>query len=171
MNNKLISEIIMCMYEFQKLNKITKQCVTNVQFLFDLIKFKYPNVKVVPVIVLFDGLDLNQTCLIDGHLILVFENEEGIIIDPSYEIKILKNKHYFYKIRDFIKNTDVNNDNKYILKKVIDTFLKFQKLADKINNNEFVICDRDFYNNQVDYIQQNINIKFKTVKTKHNLDI
>ena len=168
--NKLIpeimSEIILCMYEFQKLNNITKQCVTNVQFLFDVLKVNYLNVKVVPVIVLFDGLDLNQTCLVDGHLVLVFENQDtDKNIDPSYEITILENKHYFYKIKDFIKKINVNN-NKYILKKIIDTFLAFQKLADKINNNEFLICDKKFYNEQANYIEKKLNIQFRTEKQK-----
>jgi hypothetical protein len=167
MNNKLIIEITSCMYKFQKLNNITKQCVTNVQFLYDIIKIKYSNVKVVPVIVL--SKNLNQTNLVDGHLILVFEHE-NITIDPSYEIKILKNVHYYYKIKELIKDTDVTNDNKYIIKKIIDTFLKFQKLADRINNNEFIICNKDFYNNQADYIQKKLNIEFKKAKVNTNLD-
>jgi hypothetical protein len=171
MNNKLIVEITSCMYEFQKLNNITKQCVTNVQFLYDIIKIKFPNVKVVPVIVL--SKNLNETYLVDGHLVLVFENEKNIIIDPSYEIKILKNVHYYYKIKDLINDLDnlfeTNYYKKNLLKKNIYTFLKFQKLADKINNNEFVICNKDFYNNQVDYIQKNLNIKFKKAKVNTNL--
>lgn len=175
MNNKLISEITLCMYDFQKLNNITKQCVTNVQFLYDLIKIKYPNVKVSPVIVLSNDLNLNQTYLVDGHLVLVFENEKDIIIDPSYEIKILKNVHYYYKIKDLINNLDNSFETNYykknILKKNIETFLRFQKLADRINNNEFVICNKDFYNNQADYIEKRLNLQFKKAKVNTKLDL
>jgi hypothetical protein len=44
-------------------------------------------------------------------------------------------------------------------KKSISDFLDFIKLAERINNNEFLICDKKFYNDQADYIENLYSIK------------
>jgi hypothetical protein len=161
MEKFMFSNIVLSMMEFQKINNIKNQCVTNVQYLYDCVKMNHKswNVKVKPVIVL--SIDDNETKMlrfVSGHLILLLDNNETII-DPSYDVFSLKNKSYFDNVKDFLDNFDDNSKAfiKENLKKIICDFVDFAKLAERINNGELLICDEEFYNNQADYVEK---IKF-----------
>jgi hypothetical protein len=138
------------MREYQKINGIQKQCVTNCQFLYDHIKINYNvNVKVESVRV----LSANNETLVAGHLVVIIN--DSLIIEPSYDVFILQNSIYFATIKDLMNN--LNDDSKQIFgKKSISNFLDFKKIADRINNGGFVISDEIFYNNQADYISDYI---------------
>jgi hypothetical protein len=151
MDKRMISNIVLSMREFQKTHCIKEQCVTNAQYLYDCIKVNsLYNVKVKPVIVVsFDNVTKSVVC-VGGHLIVVLDDET--IFEPSYDVFALKNKSYFDNIKMLMDSYD--NELKTILKKSICYFIPFVKLAERINNGELVICDKDFYNNQADYIDK-----------------
>ena len=162
MNADLMLQIITEMLEFQKLNNITTKCVTNVQFLYDIIKPTFSNVKVVPVIAISTDQDLIN--IIDGHLVLILEYENKVLlIEPSYEIKIKPNLHYAYNIKDFIKYITNFNKHAVAVKRNINNFLEFQQIANKMNNNMFCV-DKIFYNNQANYLEKKLNIQFVNSK-------
>ena len=145
------------MREFQKKNCITKQCVTNTQFLYDCIKMntRSSNVKVKAVLG-FSNDDATSTgVFVGGHLVLILDDNETVI-DPSYDIFRLKNISYYDNVKDLI---DIFKDKtelkkRFDLKTLFSEHIQFMKLAEQINNGEFIITDKQFYDNQADYIEK-----------------
>ena len=158
-NNNLlgmISDIVRFMREFQEQNCIIKQCITNAQYLYDFIKTNgIINVKVKAVIVISNNYD-KISIIVGGYLVVVLDDKH--IIDPSNEIFTLKDKSYFDNIKDFTNNfnleTSNQENNRELIKQTIHTFLRFYKIAEQINNGELIITDKEFYNNQADYIEK-----------------
>lgn len=153
MDKLIISKLVISMREFQKINCIKEQCVTNVQYLYDCIKMNNLynlKVKVKPVIVVSFDKETKTIICVGGHLIV--ESDDGTIFEPSYDIFRLKNKTYFYNIKNLMDSYD--NELKTDIKTIICLFIRFVKLAEQINNGELVICDNEFYNNQADYIEK-----------------
>jgi hypothetical protein len=150
MAERLISDTVEKMLEFQKTNCIKDNCMTNVQYLYDCIKMsKIANVKVKPVIVVSFDNETNTHRCCDGHLVIELNNTT--IIDPSYDIVSLKNKKCFYNIKDFMNS--LNSDLKSHFKNSIANFIHFMKLAEQINNGECLISDNEVYNNQADFVE------------------
>lgn len=151
----LISNIILSMREFQKENNIKKQCVTNVQYLCDTIKMNTRgNVKAKAVLVFSSDNETETAIFVGGHLVVVLDDDT--IIDPSYDIFCLKNKSYFDNIKDLVDMFDnkVQLKSKIDIKKLVCDHIHFMKLADQINNGEFLITEKKFYNEQADYIEK-----------------
>ena len=153
----IISNIVLSMREFQKQNCITKQCVTNTQFLYDCITMSIRNSNVkVKAVLGFSNDDVTDTCVfVGGHLVLILDDNETVI-DPSYDIFRLKNISYYDNIKDLI---DIFKDKselkkRFDLKKMLSEHIQFMKLAEQINNGEFIIYYEQFYNNQADYIEK-----------------
>jgi hypothetical protein len=148
----LISNTVLSMREFQKKNCIKNQCVTNCQYLYDIIKKNFTNNAIVkPVLVISYDTEIDTHTCIGGHLVIDLDGDNETIIDPSYDIFSSKNKSYFYKIKDFMDS--FNHDDKSKFKKCISDFIHFTKIAQEINNGEFRISDKKFYNDQSDYIE------------------
>ena len=145
-----IEYIVKHMLDFQSKNLIKNECMTNVQYLYDQIKMR-TNIKCIvkPVMVIrFDGDNIN---FCHGHFVIEIDGE---IIDPSYDVSILKNKHYFYTIKDLIDSFDKNARTQFIekCKHGFNQFLAFIKIANKMNKGIFNISNKVFYNSQADYI-------------------
>jgi len=157
MDEHMISNIARSMREFQKTNRITKQCLTNTQYLYSCIKSNTScKVKVKAVLVVSNK---TNTTKIIVHLVVQLENKnvegEAMMLEPSYDVFSLKDKSYFDNIKDFMdtyshKFNDVFKDT---FKKTISEFINFTKLAERINNGELLICDKKFYDDQADYIE------------------
>uniref|UniRef100_A0A6C0LE21 Uncharacterized protein n=1 Tax=viral metagenome TaxID=1070528 RepID=A0A6C0LE21_9ZZZZ len=159
MTERFISNVVIGMREFQRINCIKNECVTNVQYLYDCFKINSASaIKAKPVIVVSIDDETQTFICVGGHLIILLDDNETII-DPSYDVFSLKNKSYYDNIKDLMDS--FNNESKEILKQIfqksISKFLEFIKLADRINNGELVICDKKFYNNQADYIEKIVN--------------
>jgi hypothetical protein len=170
MDEIIISNIILSMREFQAKNNIKNQCVTNTQYLYDVIrKNTTNNVKVKAVIVASSNNETNTFFCVGGHLVVELSGpDELITIEPSYDVFSLKDKSYFDNIKDFTNmfkdsnnNYDYDKEQKIIVTDLIEQsirhFIKFKKLAEQINNGELLICDKEFYNNQADYIETLLN--------------
>ena len=135
------------MREFQKKNSITKQCITNVQFLSDCIKRNTnENIFVKAVFVL--STDCGVFKCVSGHLVIIIDNQ---IIDPSHDVYSRNDRKYFDNVKDMIDNCD--DGFKPHAKDLISDFLAFMKYADQINNGELLVPDKLFYNQQADYIE------------------
>ena len=148
--NRILSD----MHQFQKDNEITKQCITNVQYYYDIMNTKGFNVKAKPVIAIYSKLNGNEYITITViHMVISYEN--GIILDPSYEIGSIQNCQYCDTIKGLIEllSTYPSPLTKEYIASIITQFVKFKKIADDINQDKFTICDKDFYHNQHDYIK------------------
>lgn len=150
---KKLGKLILAMREFQKRNNIQKECVTNVQYLYNVIKqFTSSGVEAKPVIVINCNGDSVKYIV---HMVLVIDND--VMVDPSYEIFSLQNAHYFDNIKDLLSNFPLeyvqeNIEFKETLADTIKAFNTFIRLANQINSGELTICSKDFYEKQANYI-------------------
>lgn len=148
--------ILLAMREYQKMNTISKMCVTNAQYLYDCIKNNTDwDVKAEAVLV--TSMDKTKNTLIcsGGHIVLSYfdENGEKQIIEPSYEFHSLKNKKYYDNIGMFLSKFD--ETLKKSLRQCVSNFIDFKNVADKINNGELCISDESYYNKQANYVEEN----------------
>ena len=151
----LIANIILSMREYQKENNIKKQCVTNAQYLYDIIKMNsISNVKTKAVFVFSYNNEEDTAIFVGGHLVVELDDET--IIEPSYDIFCLKNKSYFDNIKDLVNIFDNKNElkTKFDIKKLICDHIHFMKISEQINNGELLITDKEHYNKQADYIEK-----------------
>jgi hypothetical protein len=113
------------------------------------------NVKVKAVLG-FSNDDATSTgVFVGGHLVLILDDNETVI-DSSYDIFRLKNISYYDNVKDLI---DIFKDKtelkkRFDLKTLFSEHIQFMKLAEQINNGEFIITDKQFYDNQADYIEK-----------------
>jgi len=143
--------MILLMREYQKKHKIKKECVTNCQYFYDNFKANCPlnTIKVKAVI----GLSLNddRTIIYEGHVVV--EVDEKFILEPSYEVYSTDNIEYFDNIKQFMNKYKIpKNDMKYVIKEFID----FTKIADTINNGKYIVMNKEYYDNQADYVEEKI---------------
>lgn len=159
-STEFVANVVLSMRQYQKENDIKRQCITNTQYLYDLIKTNtLSDVKVKSVLVVGHKND-EELCLISGHLVVVLD--DGLVIDPSYEIACIENRRYFDNVNDFLKCIGkVDRSQFYVdVKTMIKNQLVFMKYAEKMNNGDCLVVDKDFYNKQADYIEE----KYKDFK-------
>lgn len=158
----IMSNIILSMREYQKENNITRQCVANAQYLYDTIKmnysFSFNNIKTKAVIVFSNNNEEQTQKIVAGHLVI--ELDDGLLIEPSYDVFSLKNKSYFDNIKDLLNTFDNKDEFKTNIKtkKLIYDHINFVKISEQINNGELLIAhDKDkweHYNKQADYVEK-----------------
>ena len=155
-HSALIGNIILSMREFQEKNGIKKQCITNAQYLYDIIKVNSSNdVKVKAVIVVSSDKDTGTLVIVGGHLVVILDDDETVF-DPSYETFCLKNKSYFDNIKDVMDAFDDKEmlNAKIDMKETVRQHINFMKYADEINRGECLVTEKKFYNDQADYIEK-----------------
>lgn len=157
-----ISRICRVMREYQKMNNTIEMCMTNTQTLYDIIKSSFPSVDVkAKAVICCNTMDahnddhdrtpiLKQTI----HLMII---ADGIYYEPSYELYSSRDIQYFSSIKNLLEGVIPNDIIKDNIKNTLQSFLIFVKLEEKINSGEFSITDKDYYNNQLDYIQSVMN--------------
>lgn len=144
-----ISKICRVMREYQKMHNIKEMCMTNTQTLYDCIKASFPDADVKAKAVIccneLDGFIIKQTI----HLMIIVDD---IYYEPSYELYKEK-PMYFSNIKNllegFVPNTLIKNN----LKEMLPNFLQFVKHEESINSGDFLITDKKYYNNQLDYLE------------------
>jgi hypothetical protein len=157
--------IVSAMREYQRQNKIKKMCINNTQYLFDLLKVLIPEHKVeIKSVIGFCADENGISITITGHLVIYVNNE--YVIDPSYDIFKIEhilnsNLQVYANIIDF-KNT-IGDENYRVLykekkvmdeKKLIKDAIQFQRFAKEMNEGRFIITDRDYYDNQADFVER-----------------
>jgi hypothetical protein len=152
-NSIKINNIVNSMREFQKINNIKNQCMTNTQTLYDILKNNnlcYFNAKAKAVFAISNNKETNTVNIIH-HIVIIVNN---IIIDPSYDVYSLINIDYYDNIKDFTSLFENPQKQLLNLKEYLTKFIHFTKIAIDINNGELRIANKDFYNKQADYIEK-----------------
>ena len=94
------------MHEYQKINDITGECITNVQYLYDILTYNTNlDVKVKSVYVVFN-YDDETSVICTGHLCVLIN---GVLFDPSYQYAKIKDAKYivtFKELNKHLKNVD-----------------------------------------------------------------
>lgn len=139
-----------CMHIFQTKYNIKDMCITNTQSLYDIIKTNAPSVSVqakAVVCVYINGLG---TIVLHIHLVVV---ADGNILDPSVEVFRVPNKEYLFDIEMAFERYASLETEKQVLR---EKMKGFEKRADEINNGGIVINDKEYYNRQFDFLQENV---------------
>ena len=149
-----ISKICRVMREYQEMNNITEMCMTNTQTLYDIIKASFPSVDVkAKAVICCNEMEPRGVIKQTIHLMII---ADGIYYEPSYELYAVK-PMYFSNIKNLLEGFIPNNLIKDNLKDTLQSFLIFVEHEKNINNGDFLITDKDYYNNQLDYIQSKLN--------------
>jgi hypothetical protein len=155
-SNYLTRVMLKFMHTFQKMNNTTGRCVDNVLSLCDTLKHHGIDAKAKAVLVCYErpnGYD--AAC----HIHLVVETNEGII-DPSYEVDSIKLAAYCDQFCHAKKQMEANFN--FIIQpdwhKTLTDFLRFQKIADTINEGTFTCSNYEYYKEQALFIQTMVQI-------------
>jgi len=157
-----ISKICRVMREYQKMNNTIEMCMTNTQTLYDIIKASFPDVDVkAKAVICCNTIDANaddhdRTPILKQtiHLMII---ADGVYYEPSYELYSSRDIQYFSSIKNLLEGVIPNTLIKDNLKDTLQSFLRFVEHEHNINNGDFLITDKDYYNNQLDYIQSKLN--------------
>jgi hypothetical protein len=150
----VLANTILYMREYQHLHNIKKQCITNTQFVYDILSLRYGTDRIKATAVIVIGEDeQGRNYICDGHMVILFDET---IIDPSYELYSLKNKKYFSTIANYKSYISYAQDETEKYKNTIKQHLTFRKLAEEINSGGFVIVDKTYYIQLTDYIDKQI---------------
>ena len=144
--------IINLMNQYQQQNQIKNECSTNTQYLYDCIRESFPHcdIKVKAVGVFFETYE-NQTTLLPyngGHVVVIINKK---IFDPSYEISS-QDGEYFQTLKEVGDNKFLKLSNKNVKRVIINKFLEFQKMAEEKNKGEVMVSNREYYDQQADFI-------------------
>lgn len=157
---KMNDDMLKMMYDYQRINSVNGNCVTNCQYLYDQIHdVHFIDVKFKPVIatgtrkrITNRHIELDHYSIV--HLVLVVN--DGFmeqIVDPSYEVVSLEDLKYYTTIKDW-KNNHPKKD--FVDKKGITDFLDFVKIAQQMNDGQFCVTNREWYDGQADYIRDEV---------------
>ena len=139
------------MYNYQIKHNITGRCCDNVTILYDIIKYLFNNT-INPVfqnvIVSYNKNGIGHIC--EGHIVIKLDN--GILIDPSYEIAKEQDTSYLTIFEIFRDMVQCNDTVKPLMNNIEKTFNQFKKIANRMNNDEFVISCDEYYINLVNYL-------------------
>lgn len=152
--------IISSMRTFQKINNIEKQCITNCQYLYDFIKLNsIEDVRIQAFIVFSNDINTQKSIAVAGHLSIVITCDDGedVIFEPSYDVFVLTKKMYFDNISNFLKKFSDEDKSKFDLKHLISQHIEFVKYAKQMNDGMHIIVDREYYDEQADYVEYNLN--------------
>jgi hypothetical protein len=126
-----MNEFLERIYEYQKINNIKNECVTNAQILYQYINANNLGDCSCNAVIAVCEINSNHLNICCPHFVVEFNNG---IIDPSFEIKILPNNIYYKDYSTFINETfGIGYTGEYAKKKYEKMFIKFQNLAIKIN--------------------------------------
>lgn len=126
-----MNEFLERIYEYQKIKNIKNECVTNAQILYQYINTNNLGSCSCNAVVAVSNINANELNICCPHFVVEFNNK---IIDPSFEINVLQNHIYYKDYSKFIENTfGIGYTGEYSKKKYEKMFIKFQKLATKIN--------------------------------------
>jgi hypothetical protein len=150
MNNdlKLVAYMLDKMHEYQKMNDVEDECITNAQYLYDILTYNTNlDVKVKSVYVVFNNDDETSGICV-GHLCL---QVNGVLFDPSYQYSKIKEANYIDSFKEVNKYlSDLDSVSK---SKILKQNLHFEKIAKRINSGEGLVSCNDYYHSQADYCE------------------
>jgi hypothetical protein len=148
-------DIIGLMHQYQAKNNITKQCITNAQYIYDSIKHSNWSSNVTPkaVIVVYTIPEKNEVYFA-VHMVIQWKNK---LLEPSHEFGHLQKTEYFDNINNVIQKMHLISPgfNRDLAADLISKYLKFVKYAEQIEAGCFLV-DREYYDLQANYVEAGI---------------
>jgi hypothetical protein len=162
-----IAVIVDAMHQYQRKHNIKKQCITNTQYLYDSIKASFPclDVKTKAIIGFRNndkilGVDeksqkkyVNRETYTVVHMVVLIDDK--IIFDPSAEINDMEDLDYVGReFKGLIKTLRELGMCEEMINTLIKQYMLFLGYEKKMNNGEGLVVDRQYYNNQADYVEE-----------------
>ena len=144
--------IIDTMREYQQINNITKQCITNTQFLYDCFKCNGFTKAKPKAFIIYSECKYGdeEAGVFIFHLALLLDDT---VIEPSYEIHKLEKKEYFTNIQEILPL--LNKAKKENKQHMIKQFLKFLDFERRMIEGDLLIANKEFYYKQADFVELN----------------
>jgi hypothetical protein len=140
-----IDTIVNDMYDYQKKNNISAECLTNCQSLLDILRNSGVN-NIESCACICVGDEGGKKKIIKKHMVLVLDS--GRVIDSSFEVSSLENQRYYETYSAYQKEGYPSFE-----KDDIHQFIHFIDVSKKMNEGEFCRGENlDYYNKQLDYI-------------------
>lgn len=164
--NLQIVDVMAHMLNFQSQNLITRECMTNVQYLYDCIKMSSPNNRAIVKPVMVINHEGRTFQFIAAHLVIELDN--GQLLDPSYEVFSLKNSRYYDDVENMLGRFDKSGRKEFIQNygNTFDDFKKFNEIAKQMNSGQCLIHDKKFYDAQADYVEKMMKLTKPTIDRK-----
>jgi len=129
--------------------------MTNTQILYDLIKANISTSKAKATAVVSYHIDEEKDAHHFTTHLVITENEH--VYDASYEVSNKPNVLYFGTLKELFGKFGKTMDST-MKQKLIQEFIIMVNAAERINNGTFSIHDGDVYNNQLDFIEENLHL-------------
>lgn len=134
------------LFTYQKKNGIVGQCVTNAQYFRDCLIASGASAKSVAVIA------FTKDKKVVVHMVVEIE---GVLVDPSYEIASQVDTYYktYKELRDTLPIIGTLGLSP---REFLETFLHFVEAANRQNQGEVIVSNKEYYNALADYIESKI---------------
>lgn len=146
-------KLLDAMTKYQKNSGATSHCLTNAQTFYDVVTrscILTPEQIMFKVVMVAGLNDENDFVYVPNHMVLCVGGCK--LIDPSYITSSLHDSIYTTNLATlfaaFGKEPFTHFDMKYHLSR----FVKFREIETKMNNGEFCIDDKTYYDAQIDYL-------------------
>jgi hypothetical protein len=170
-----MQNIVLHMMNFQHVHNIKGARNTNAKCLHDLLKKHYSDkaaIEVYPAIVTsYNNEDASNSSAV-VHLVVLFtkgesegkskgeskgegkdkDEEEKVLLDPSYDVFSLENKRYYLNIKEFVDAIDDADKKQDMLKNLATDFLLLMETGKQIIAGTFDHHNRELYEKQTEYV-------------------
>lgn len=148
---KNLSNVMDLMKEYQKINHIEKQCITNCQYLYDILKkHTNMNIKVIAVLVVSVN-NQEKTTNVINHMVLRVDDDDMCIIEPSYDIDSMSNVWYKNTINEYMRSFQPPMNDLNRLTECSTLHSKMTRIANNMNKGK-VYCDKPYYDALSTYV-------------------
>ena len=160
---------ISLMLEYQKINNTKGECLTNSMLYYDFLTRNYPDLKPRYLAVIVQDSDRVKELIMRNivHMVVTINiDDEDIIMDPSFEIKNIRNKIYHKTFKDLHNSMKNNIQFKRDIehcKSTLKNFLRFKENENKLNDGQFVENPL-YYNALADYVELNFKELIPVIK-------
>ncbi len=153
------------MYDYQKKHNTKGECIANAQILYTALRTSGYNVEVKPVIMAYStDTDYKTHNIFAGHVV-VYSHDDGGFLDPSYETHSAPNPIYYESIKEYTDDCPSIKSSKEKLTHLVQSFVKFNNIAKKMNAGEELVGDTIEYHNQlVEYVGKRLKVKVSKSK-------
>lgn len=139
-----VQDIVRGMWSYQQQHGIRGRCMDNALFLKDSINAVGGAARVKAVFAEWT-IDGQQCCGI--HMVVQVLTK---VIDPSYEVGQDPHAEYFPTIHGSRLASVDGVPSEMSRRELVAAFLEFVEIAQRINNGEVLVTDRQYYNAQAD---------------------
>ena len=152
------------MHEYQKHNNITRECMTNAQYLLNFMKSNTKGADIKAVAIILTG-SVGDIHTFVNHVVLTVNDK---IFDPSYD-NIYKKSQYYKTIGEFkrVCYPELRPEtHEKTLKSISMNHLQITNAVHRMNNGDIALHDEKHYHAQANFVQNILEKSLEKLKIK-----